>query len=228
MGPYPRAIYARSGAQLRRPGQWGGQGAPPRRPGGAAAPLWPFSKNSTHTLPGEHRLGESLLTETPLFPVFSTFFFNSPLEEFNNRQGSNVVTPFLASHRRNQQFERTLVTRSLRGCCGRGALQLERCLDGDLSRNEAAPGCISERRELAPLRVAVPVFHGTPHAFPQPSRPHSDVCCPAGVSWHHERRRKRPIPTSFHRSLTHRFPAPARLITTPCFVFHPLTYVCHR
>ena len=132
---------------------------------------------------------------TPLFPVFSTFFFNSPLEEFNNRQGSNVVTPFLASHRRNQQFERTLVTEGLRGCCGRGVLQLERCLDGDLSRNEATPGCISERRELAPLRVAVPVFHGTPHAFPQPSRPHSDVCCSAGVSWHHERRRKRSPPS---------------------------------
>ena len=80
-------------------------------------------------------------------------------------------------------------------------LQLERCLDGDLSRNEAAPGCISERRELAPLRVAVPVFHGTPHAFPQPSRPHSDVCCPAGVSWHHERRRKR-SPPSLHPPFT--------------------------
>ena len=79
--------------------------------------------------------------------------------------------------------------------------KLERCLDGDLSRNEAAPGCISERRELVPLRVAVPVFHGAPHAFPQPSRPHSDVCCPAGVSWHHERRRKR-SPPSLHPPFT--------------------------
>ena len=141
------------------------------------------------------------LTKTLPFQLFSTHFFNFPLEKFNNARESHAVTPFLASHRRNQQFERTLVTEGLRGCCGRGVLQLERCLDGDLSRNEAAPGCISERRELAPLRVAVPVFHGTPHAFPQPSRPHSDVCCPAGVSWHHERRRKR-SPPSLHPPFT--------------------------
>ena len=96
---------------------------------------------------------------------------------------------------------------------------MEWSLDANLSGNEAAPGCISERRELAPLRVAVPVFHGTPHAFPQPSRPHSDVCCPAGVSWHHERRRSDAHPPSTHRSLAHRFPSPARTQTTPFIPF---------
>ena len=39
----------------------GGQGAPPRRPGGLAAPLWPFLNISTPALLGEECTGESLL-----------------------------------------------------------------------------------------------------------------------------------------------------------------------
>ena len=39
------------------------------------------------------------LTLTPRISLSFNFFFNFLLEEFNFRQGSNVVTPFLASHR---------------------------------------------------------------------------------------------------------------------------------
>jgi len=84
--------------------------------------------------------------------------------------------------------------RSPRGSCWGGVLELEWSLDANLSGNEPAPRCLPNGHEAAPTAVGESRLPRCSPRFRRSQRTHANVCCPAGVSLHHRRRRKSTTP----------------------------------
>ena len=113
--------------------------------------------------------------------------------------------------------------KSPRGSCWGGALELEWSLDVDLSGNEPAPRCLPNGHEPAPTAVGESRLPRCSPRFRRSQRTHANVCCPAGVSLHHRRRRKSttpiPLPLSsllvfLHARASESFIAPSPIPAT--------------